>query len=251
LTWDQLKRVAEDLQEDAASGVEQGFCLQAGDPYHTYPILTGFGGYIFGRDPETDADNPQDLGLDSGGGIAYAKELDQMVKDGLIRADMDYGACLAMMTEERAALWISGPRDLADFEASAVNFGVAPIPTMVGTAVPFVRVHGMMVSANSPNMMLARTFLTEWMATDEAMQALFDSGHRPPAWLPTAEGVTDDNVRAFIQSAATANPMPAIPQMAEVWDPWTTAINLIFTQVMQPERAIREAAETIREAIGD
>lgn len=38
--------------------------MQQGDPYHTYPLLTGFGGYIFGRDANGNY-NAGDFGLDS------------------------------------------------------------------------------------------------------------------------------------------------------------------------------------------
>jgi maltose-binding protein MalE len=250
-TWDELKQIATDLQDDPDSGVEQGLCLQEKDPYHSYPILTGFGGYIFGRDAVTDAYDPSDVGLDSEGGLAYANELDQLVKDGLLRPAVDYGACLNLMTTGGAAFWMTGPWALGDFTASGVNFGVAPIPQMEETPAPFVGVQGMMVSAFAPNKLLAQTFLNEYMATDEAMQALFDAGQRPPAWLPTAQGVTDENVLAFITSASTGNPMPAIPQMNDVWGAWTTALDLIFTQVQDAEQAITDAAATIRETIGE
>jgi maltose/maltodextrin transport system substrate-binding protein/arabinogalactan oligomer/maltooligosaccharide transport system substrate-binding protein len=250
-TWDELKTIATTLQEDPASGVEQGFCLQEKDPYHSYPILTGFGGYIFGRDPVTDAYDPSDVGLDSEGGLAYANELDQMVKAGLLRPAINYDACLNLMTTGGAAFWITGPWALQGFIDSGVNFGVAPIPAMEETPAPFVGVQGMMVSAYAPNKLLAQTFLNDFMATDEAMQALFDAGQRPPAWLPVAETVTDENVLAFITSGSTGNPMPAIPEMNDVWGSWTTALDLIFTQVQDAEQAITDAAEAIRETIGE
>jgi maltose-binding protein MalE len=247
-TWDELKDTARQLQD--AGDVEQGYCLQQGDPYHSYPILSGHGGYIFGRDAETDAYNPQDVGLDSEGGIAYANELSDLVQEGLLRPDIDYGACLTMMTEGRAAFWITGPWALVDFEASGINFGVAPIPEMDETARPFIGVQGMMVNAFAPNLVLAQTFLTEFMATDEAMQSLFDADPRPPVWTATAEGVEDENVQAFIQSAGNGDPMPAIPEMSAVWGAWADAINLIFQQQGDPEENIRNAAETIRSSIG-
>src|SRR5206468_3397708 len=61
-TWDELKTIAKQLQDDKK--VEQGYVMQQGDPYHTEPLLTGFGGYIFGRDTAGNY-NPKDLGLDS------------------------------------------------------------------------------------------------------------------------------------------------------------------------------------------
>jgi maltose/maltodextrin transport system substrate-binding protein/arabinogalactan oligomer/maltooligosaccharide transport system substrate-binding protein len=247
-TWEEMKEIAAALQADGT--VEQGYCLQKGDPYHSYPILTGMGGYIFGRD-EVGAYDPQDVGLDSPGGIRYAQELDQLVKAGLLRDAVDYGACLSMMTEGRAAFWMTGPWALGDFRASGINFGVAPIPTMEQTPRPFVGVQGMMVSAFAPNMLLAQTFLTEFIATDEGMAALFEADPRLPVWLPLAATVDDPHIMAFMESAADGDPMPAIPEMAAVWEAWTTAINLIFEQAQDPEQAVRDAATRIRELIGN
>lgn len=127
--------------------------------------------------------------------------------------------------------------------------GVAPIPEMEETPAPFIGVQGMMVSAFAPNKLLATEFLREFMATDEAMQSLFDADPRPPAWTAVAEGVEDENVQAFITSAANGNPMPAIPEMSSVWGAWTDALDLIFNQNGDPEEIIRTAAENVRQAI--
>jgi arabinogalactan oligomer / maltooligosaccharide transport system substrate-binding protein len=247
-TWDELKDTARQLQADGE--VEQAYCLQQGDPYHSYPILSGHGGYIFGRDDATGAYDPTDVGLDSDGGVAYANELSDLVEEGLLRTDVDYGACLSLMSEGQAAFWITGPWALGDFREMDINWAVAPIPTMDETPRPFIGVQGMMVNQFSPNALLAQSFLTEFMATDEAMQALFEADPRPPVWTATAEGVTDENVQAFIESAADGDPMPAIPEMSAVWGAWTDAINLIFQQQGDAEENIRNAAETIRTSIG-
>src|SRR5687768_7502193 len=60
-TWEELKTIAKQLQDEKK--VDQGYILQSGDPYHAYPIITGFGGYVFGRDAEGNY-NPKDVGLD-------------------------------------------------------------------------------------------------------------------------------------------------------------------------------------------
>lgn len=247
-TWDELKETADTLQADGT--VEQGYCLQKGDPYHSYPILSGMGGYIFGRD-DVGAYNPEDVGLDSPGGIAYAQELDALVKEGLLRDGVDYGACISMMTEGRAAFWITGPWALNDFRTSGVNYAVAPIPQMEDTPRPFVGVQGLMVSAFAPNKLLAQTFLTEYLATDEGMAALYEADPRLPVWLPLAETVDDPDTLAFTESAANGDPMPAIPEMSSVWEAWTSAINLIFEQSQDPEQAVRDAATQIRSLIGE
>jgi maltose-binding protein MalE len=247
-TWDELKATAKQLQD--AGTVTQGLCLQKGDPYHTEPILTGFGGYIFGKDPTTGAYDPTDVGLDSPGGLAYADELDSLVKDGLLKDNVDYGACTTLMTTGKAAFWMTGPWALNDFTKSGINFGVAPIPMMKVTPRPFVGVQGFMVSKFAKNDLQAKTFLTEYIATDDTMQKLWTADPRLPVWNELATKMTDPNIIAFTQSASAGDPMPAIPEMSNVWGAWTDAINLVFAQTQDAEQAFKDAAVKIRGLIG-
>jgi maltose-binding protein MalE len=154
-TWEELKQIARDLQE--AGTVEQAYYLQQGDPYHSYPILSGHGGYIFGRDAQDNYD-PTDVGLDTPGGLAYGAELESMIQEGLLRADVDYGAAEIAFHGGEAAMWITGPWALPGMRDSGVDFGVAPIPSMEQDARPFVGVQGFMINSFSPNQLLAETF---------------------------------------------------------------------------------------------
>jgi arabinogalactan oligomer/maltooligosaccharide transport system substrate-binding protein len=246
-TWDELKAVAKKLQDDKK--VEQGYVLQQGDPYHTYPLLTGFGGYIFGRDAGGSY-NAKDLGLDSAGGVAAYTEIDNMVKSGLLRKDTTYDLMMGLFKEKKSAMFISGPWTLNDLRTAKVNYGIAPIPTMKNAARPFVGAHGWMVSAFGKNQLLAKTFLTEFVATDEAMQALYDAVPHASAWLPVRNKTQDKDITAFAASAAGGDPMPAIPQMSSVWEAWGKAITLIFQQQETPAKAVKDAATTIRQKIG-
>lgn len=120
---------------------------------------------------------------------------------------------------------------------------------MEQTPRPFVGVQGFMVSAFGKNQLLASTFLNEYIATDEAMQALYDAVPNAPAWLPLQATITDPDIAVFAQSAADGDPMPAIPQMSAVWEAWSKALTLIFQAQQPAEQAIKDAAETIRQTI--
>ncbi len=246
-TWDELKTIAKQLQDSGK--VTQGYVLQQGDPYHSEPFLTGFGGYIFGRDAAGNY-NPKDLGLDSAGGIAAYTEIENMLKAGLLKKDTTYDTMMGLFKEKKAAMFISGPWTLNDLRAAKVNFGVAPIPTMAQTPRPFVGVQGWMVSAFGKNQLLAKTFLTEFVATDASMQAMYDAVPGASAWLPVRNKITDQDVLAFAKSASTGDPMPAIPQMSSVWEAWGKAITLIFQGQATAQQAIKDAAAAIRQKIG-
>jgi arabinogalactan oligomer / maltooligosaccharide transport system substrate-binding protein len=244
-TWEELKEIARELQETGQ--VDQGYVLQQADTYHFNPILTGFGGYIFGTTEE--GYNPQDIGLDSEGGLAAARELDSMVQEGLLRQDVNYDIMASLFNQGRSAMMFGGPWMLQDIRAAGVNYGVAPIPTMEQEPQPFVGVQGFMVSAFGQNQLLARSFLNEYIATDDAMQAIYEAGLRSPAWMPSREDIDDEDIIAFGESASMGQPMPAIPEMSAVWEAVNDAITLIFQQQQDPEAAFNDAAQAIRDRI--
>lgn len=177
--------------------------------------------------------------------------LTSLVEEGLRRPDIDYPTMISLFQEGRAAMFMTGPWALNDVRNSGIDYGVALIPQMEGTPRPFVGVQGFMINRFSPNELLAQIFLNEFIATDEAMLALYETVLSSPAWLPIADQVDDPDLAVFAQSAANGNPMPAIPQMSSVWEAWTDAIRLIFQQREAPDTAIMDAAETIRGLIAE
>ena len=246
-TWSELKTMSAEFQADDPT--KQGYCLQQGDAYHSHPLLTGFGGYVFGKGADESYD-PADVGLDTPGGLASATELDSMVKDGLLRADVDYGTCATLMTTGKALFWITGPWAMPDFVSAGLAFGVAPIPPMANESRPFVSAQGVLVSHFAKNSEAALTFLTDYIATYDAMEQFWQVDPRLPTWNELAASITDPAIVAFTNSADAGDPLPAIPEMASTWVPWMNALNLIFRQEQEPESAFRDAAATIRGLIG-
>lgn len=248
-TWQGLTDLAVQLVTDGK--VERGLAIPGpGDPFHHYPLFTGFGGYVFGRDAEGNY-NPEDVGLDSAGGLLAVEELDRLVKADVLNAAVDYGAAQALFQDGKLAMWITGPWALSDLRKGTAPFAVAPIPTMVEgiTPGPFVGSHGFMINSFSKNLLLAQAFLTDFIATDEAMKALYDAKPFIPAWLPLKGSIDDQDLINFGASVANGQPMPAIPQMSAVWTAWSNALTLIYQQSADPDAAITEAAEAVRAEI--
>ena len=92
---------------------------------------------------------------------------------------------------------------------------------------PFLGSQGFMVSAFSEDPLLSQVFLTDFVATPEIMQAMYEADPRPPAYLPVLETLEDENIAAFAAAGADADPMPAIPEMGSVWEAWGNAVTLI------------------------
>jgi maltose-binding protein MalE len=123
------------------------------------------------------------------------------------------------------------------------------LPGETQEAQPFLGVPGFMVSSFSDDVLLAQTFLQEFVATDETMQAIFDADPRPSAYLPGREAIDDPDIKAFADAGANGLPMPAIPEMSAVWSSWGDAMELISQQTVEPDEAFQTAAEQIRTAI--
>ena len=244
-TWTGLTELAAQLEADGI--VEQGYILQQGDPYHFFPIQTAFGGYVFGVTDE--GYNAEDVGIDSEGSIAAITWLDEMVKAGHLKADIDWGTMHAQFWNGDAAMLITGPWALPDTRASGIPYAIAKLPGETQDAQPFLGVQGFMVSAFSKDPLLAQTFLLDFVATEETMQAIFDADPRPSAYL--REKIDDPDLLGFAAAGANGLPMPSIPAMDSVWSAWGDAVTLVFQQSEAPDAAFTQAAEQIRTAIAE
>jgi maltose/maltodextrin transport system substrate-binding protein/arabinogalactan oligomer/maltooligosaccharide transport system substrate-binding protein len=251
-TWEELKTLAKQLQDEGK--VDQGFVLQQGDPYHAYPLWTGFGGYVFKQNADGTYD-PTEVGLDNPGGIKAAQEIDAMIKSGLLRKDITGQISDSLFVAGKSAMTVGGPWRLPDLRKSTIKYGIAPLPMMDQQPAPFVGAQGFMVSAFGKNKEVAKAFLTEFIASDATMEQIYADDPRIPAWsalqakVAASTEAADQDIAAFAKSASGGVPMPAIPQMSSVWDDWTKAINLIFQQQEDAAKAITDAANSIRTKI--
>ncbi|HMM28474.1 MAG: maltose ABC transporter substrate-binding protein [Chloroflexota bacterium] len=246
-TWDDVRAISEELV--GAGTAPYGYVIQENDPFHLFPLMTAFGGYVFGFEEGVGYD-PQDVGIDSEGAIAALEWLDGMVEDGLTPDGLDYDSMHALFESGEAAMMVSGPWAVERIKASGVPFEISEIPAgPAGPARPFLSVQGFMVSAFSQDPQLAQIFLNEFVATDDVMLALYEGEPRPPAWMPILEEIEDPLLAAFGESAVNGIPMPAIPEMSAVWTAWGNAMQLVIQQQLEPADALADAAEQIRAAI--
>lgn len=227
-----------------------------GDPFHDFPLYTAGGGYLFGQNADGSL-NPDDLGLDSEGGLAAAAQFQAWTESGLLTPSLSYDVMIESFGQGTAPFAITGPWAVSDadrgFKATGVNYVVEPIPALNGTtAAPFVGVQGFMVSANAENPLFAQTFITEVMSTEDAQTGLFEAGGRPPAHLAAFEAAAGDpDIQGFGEAGIAGQPLPSIPAMGSVWSAWTDAYGLILSGESSGEEAFTNAAEQIRALIAE
>ena len=142
-TFEEMVQVATDFKaQHADDPTYQGLALQIGpegDAYHLQPFLSAFGGYIFGQN-EDGTYNPDDLGIDSDGGLAAAQFLSDQSAAGLLSADTSYDVMIESFGSGKAAFAVTGPWALSQadngFVATGVPYEVTPIPAREGGDAP-------------------------------------------------------------------------------------------------------------------
>ena len=114
---------------------------------------------------------------------------------------------------------------------------------------PFLGAQGFMISAFAKDPVLAQIFLTEFVASEEFQQAIFDNGERPSAFLPVLDATEEEWLAEFGAAGVNADPMPAIPAVSSVWEAWANAVTLIAQGSDTAENAFTTAQQQIINAI--
>ncbi|MGB7341011.1 MAG: extracellular solute-binding protein [Phototrophicaceae bacterium] len=248
-TWADVRAASEALQE--SGDAQYGFLVQTGDAYHNFPIISGFGGYIFGLN-EDGSYNPADVGWNSEGGLAAADWLGGMYSDGLMVPDVNDDVVFQLFEDGDLGMLVTGPWNSSRISEAGVPFSIDPLPVSgvvdgEATGAPFAGGQGFMISAFSENQLLAEIFLTEYVATTDFMQAIFDGDGRPPALL-SVDTSADANIAGFVAAGSDAVPMPAIPEMGAVWGAAGNALTLV-SQGEVPADAFNIAVDQMVDAI--
>ena len=244
VTWAEVQEVGATLMESGA--IDQ--VIEFPDlTYNIYPLFTSYGGYIFGRDADGNF-TIDDVGLSNEGmveGLTWVKEL---VEAGLVSPNIDWEASHVRFETGRSPFILTGPWAINRFQTAGVNYAISDFPAaQAGGApgYPFLGVQGIVVNANRPNALLAKTFAEEFLATEENYARIFEAEPRPSAWASVFNGATDPDTAAFNHAGVNAVPMPAIPAMGYVWDAWVNAGALVVSGELTPAEALNQAVDQV------
>jgi arabinogalactan oligomer/maltooligosaccharide transport system substrate-binding protein len=195
-----------------------------GDPYHMYPIYTSGGGYLFGKGPEGDYD-PKDLGVGKPGALKAFEKIQELGEkgDGALKRSISPDNVTSIFTGKKTAFLLSGPWQIPDIKKSGVKYAISPIPSFQGgdEARPFVGVQAMYVASRGRFKSLAQEFATNYFIQPEVAMALYKADQRPPPLKAAFQEVikSDPDMAKVLEAGKNGDIMPAIPEMATVWDP--------------------------------
>lgn len=213
--------------------------------YFTMPLLMAGGGYAFQK-----VDGSYDgsaTGVNTDGAIAGAEVLKSLFDAGVMPQGVDYGVMDGAMNNGEVAMVLNGPWAWGGFEASGIDFGVAPIPTVNGqVSPPFLGVLTLAVNAASPNGDLAVELIENYLATDDGLAAWNANGALGAlADTSAAAAQADENVSAMLAVAANGIPMPSNPEMGAFWAAMGPALTNITSGAASPADALNDAAARI------
>lgn len=250
-TWTEVMDISREISANNTDDVatnKYSFVRMQADPYHFYPIMTAFGGYVFGKTDQ--GYNPDDVGLDSEGALAAAEFWDMYIKEGLQPAGVDGETMMTLFESGQSAMTITGPWFTQRVIDSGINFQICPIPgEVVERGEPFMGSFGLVVNPFSENADLAVIFVKEFLGSEENAQILYDETLKVPAHLGVLANIDDPYLAAYGEAGLTAQAMPAIPEMNSVWSAFNNAVLLVSQQGDTPDNAFITAAEQIRTAI--
>jgi len=249
-TVEDLVKTGQKLKADKKAS--EILCLQVGqngDAYHLYPFFTSAGGYLFGRTANGDYDK-KDLGVGKPESIAAFEKIRKLGEkgDGALKRSITVENSIATFTAGKCAFLVSGPWAITDAKKAKIAYDVSPVPGFAGgkPAQPFLGVQTFYVAAKGKNKALAQEFVTNYVTTPELAVALYQAEPRPPALTAAFDQVkgADPDLAKFVDAGKNAVPLPAIPEMATIWDPFGKAESAVIGGA-DPKTALTAAAKTI------
>ncbi|TRZ35645.1 extracellular solute-binding protein [Niallia circulans] len=235
------------------SGDKYGFLALFDQIYYAQSVMSGYGGYIFGKD-ESGAYNPEDIGLNSAGALEGAESIQKFYKEGLFPAgiigEQGINVLESLFTEGKAAAIISGPWNVEPFKKAGINYGVVKLPELANgkNMSAFIGVKSYNVSSYSQNAELAEK-LAVYLTNEENSKTRFELTQEVPAVQALADdpAVKESEVaKAVAEQSQFSELTPNIPEMNEVWTPVDAALQTIATGKAEPKDALKQAVETVK-----
>ncbi len=209
---------------NAANPDKYGFIMDVSNIYYSILFTTKGGNRLFGEGG-TDVSSSY---LATANSVAGMKEFQKM-RDvlPLASADCNTGTADGAFAAGTAAMHISGPWNIANFEKAGINFGIAPLPALSGESIPAASFSGtrvMFVSAYSEHPAEAELF-AKFLISEEMQQLRFEITGGLPS-IPIA--VDSEYALGFIAQLDYAFPMPSVPQMSAFWASGNSASSNIW-----------------------
>lgn len=222
------------------------------DPYHMYPFQTSMGVPVFAQNEDGSYDASKLL-LGGPNGVEFAKKLVEWgdAGSGILNSNITGDIAKEKFNAGESPYFLTGPWNVGVAQEAGINVAVDPLPTVGDQpAQPFIGVNGYFISAQSSNALAANEFVVNYLTTEEAQDAMFEVGGRPPALTASFEkAASDPIVEAFGEIGANGVPMPSVPEMQAVWADWGSTQLALIKGSAKPEEAWPAMVKNIEQKI--
>lgn len=252
-TWDELVAMASSV----TSGDVFGFGFPLLEQYYEGPFFFGFGSYIFPFDGGEF--NTADIGLNNEGAVqasAFLRDMFHQQQPAMPEAVIDranMGPVIDGMFEAgQLGMTIAGPWREPTLTAAGVPYGVATLPSLPNgqPMTPFLGIQALCANAYGQQVD-ASLDLINFLGSVDGIQLMIEGLNRAPARqsvIPAAIAI-NPNLEIWAAQAETANPMPNIPAMGQVWTPWGDTMDAIIPNNLSDEEVqplLDQMVETIQ-----
>ena len=229
------------------------FLTQWTNFYNAYGLIKGYGGYVFGDN----GTNPKEIGLNNKGAVEGLTYISDWFKNvwpkGMMSTSSNENFVTDQFTSGKTAVVIDGPWMAAKYKKAKVNYGVAALPTLDNgnKYQAFGGGKAWVISNYSKQKGLGQKWL-DYVTNKKNQTKFFKDTNEVPANEQARGAVAkgdNDLAKAVIAQYKDADPMPNIPEMAEVW---TGAENLIVDSAAgkkTPQQAADAAVKQIKQTI--
>lgn len=232
---------------DAAAGT-YALVNQHSGAYNVSPFIYGFGASIIDESaqPHLDTEAMKEA-------VAYNS------KFAALQADGDYNTVTTLFNEGKAAAIIGGPWLVSGIRAAGIDLGICPLsgiklPNGNGLA-PFSGVQGigLLKHAAENKRDAVEKALTALLDPQLGIELAVNSGCAPANTCSYEDErvMADEMIVAIRDTAATAQPMPNIPEMNVMWGPVESMLAAVNKNGADVDTAAAEAQAAALQAIAD
>jgi len=190
-----------------------------------------------------------DQGGDAAGYLAWLRTLSQTPGS---YVDPDYGMLLDRFKKGEFAYFVDGPWAIEELRGVfGDSLAVTPLPAgPAGPAQPWLSADGVLMNPTlAPEQQQIALSFARFLTTAESGALIASLGKRLPAARNTALG-DDALLTGFAQQAINAQPMPALPEMAQAWGYGGDMFVKAVDGAADPAATVRETAALINDATG-
>ncbi|WP_042222322.1 sugar ABC transporter substrate-binding protein [Oceanobacillus manasiensis] len=234
-----------------AANDEFGFLMEAANLYFVYPFFSGNGAYVF----ENDGGNYDisDIGLANEGAVKGGELVKSWFDNGYIPQDLTPDIMNGLFQEGKVSSVINGPWMVREYsEALGDDLAAIPLPVLENGENPksFVGVKSYMLSYYSDNKEWAEDLMA-YITNYDNSKIYYDTAGEIPARDDVMEDpiISEDPIfSAFAEQTTYGEPMPSIPAMQQVWDPFNDALSFI-SKGEPVDEVLQEAVDAIHDQI--